>query len=384
MESRDVGVYNVPTAKMIYQEVKKSRPLNYQKKQGPKPSVTFDAPRLHIAYSTSAITPRSGSTAGTGKATLKYIPGESGTATAIEDFADGAEVDVYNIKPQPIDEDKLIYIAREFGSGKWVVLDEECPRIRATLTSGNSFQDDTASDPHTAGSIVGINKEYSGDSTVDVYNPLGIKLWSGATIHAEYNVTEERWEVYAATSDKVVHGIQRNDGDCEFQKLDGANGWNAWDDGEDVPWVSEIRVECNSIKYDTLCTTNISAGDIDAITKIEFNDDTCELYYYKKSSDQYGYCFETIAGTAGNFDFVTAVYASTGGLYYNKKCSGEYLIIELESCESTPPCGTCSWTSDDNLNWVQTDSCSGTCECVEPAFPPRVVGQIWTTNCEEP
>jgi hypothetical protein len=342
----------------------------------------MDPPHVEYGIVSEDITARDDTTPGTGKVILHYLDIDTGDVTPMYE---PIERDVLNITERVIKEGEYVFVLEDYHGGEYYALPMPIDkRMRCSLADGNQFEEDTMADPHTSTSEQGITFEYTGNSGEEIYNPLKIKLWQGCSVHCEWNSELGRWEVYAAESDKVMHGVKRNDEECKFQKLDGASGWGVWDEGEDVPWVSEIRVECNAIKYDTLCTTDISAGEIDAITKIELNDDTCELYYYKKSIDQYGYCLETIAGTAGSLDFVTSVYASTGGLYYNKKCSGEYLIIELESCESTPPCGTCTWTSDDNLNWVQTDFCSGTCECVEPSFPPRVVGQTWTTNCEEP
>jgi len=84
-----------------------------------------DAPRLYVAYTTEEVTARSGTTAGKGKATLKYIPGVAGTATAIEDLTT-SEIDVYNITQSVIEIDKWIFVNRENGSGKYVIVLEAC------------------------------------------------------------------------------------------------------------------------------------------------------------------------------------------------------------------------------------------------------------------
>jgi hypothetical protein len=377
-EQVNIGAYEPATAKMVLEVVRYLKKNGYLLQAGQRGQANFDAPRLHIAYTTSDVSERNDDTAGTGTATLKYIPGEPGVDDSYEDFSEGVEVPVYNYTQTKIAQDSWVMIAREYASGKWHVIPQETKRVRGVLGNGNGFTQETAADPHEAGSLVGINYVHddSAEPTIQVYNPLGIKLWSGATVHAEWNVEEDRWEVYAATSDKVVHGVQRDTGECEFQKLDGANGWNAWDANADLPWITNVRYEDCALYYDTLCDADNLIGNIDAITNIEFNEDTCELYFYK--------CNNEIAGTAGQFDYVTSVYVSGGGLYYNKKCGGENLVIELTSCESTPACGTCTWTADDSLSWVQSDSCTGTCECVPPAFPASVVGQTWSTDCEEP
>jgi hypothetical protein len=87
-----------------------------------------DAPRLYIAVVTTEITARSGTTAGKGKATLRYIPGVPGTATTISNFPPTGvnDVDVYNVVQTAIAVGKYIFVSRENASGKFVAILEDC------------------------------------------------------------------------------------------------------------------------------------------------------------------------------------------------------------------------------------------------------------------
>jgi hypothetical protein len=106
-------------------------------------------------------------------------------------------------------------------------------RISGTISGGSTFEEATSLSPHTFGSIGGIDSEWSGASTVTVHNPLGLKLWNGCHAFAHFNVSADRWEVYAATGDKIVHGVQRDD--LELQQLDGDSGWTTWADLQACP-----------------------------------------------------------------------------------------------------------------------------------------------------
>jgi hypothetical protein len=125
-EQVNIGAYEPATAKMILEVVRYLKKNGYLLQAGQRGQANFDAPRLHIAYTTETITARTGTTAGKGKATLKYIPGEPGTAEEIEDFADASEIDVYNVAGSEVTTGKYIYVAREYGSGKWVIVLEDC------------------------------------------------------------------------------------------------------------------------------------------------------------------------------------------------------------------------------------------------------------------
>lgn len=126
MADKQIAGFSPETAKMILHVVDYLKASGFLFSSGQRGQATFDAPRLHIAYVTETITARSTTTAGKGKATLKYIPGEPGVAEDIEDFADAAEIDVYNVASSSVDTGKYIFVAREYGSGKWVIILEDC------------------------------------------------------------------------------------------------------------------------------------------------------------------------------------------------------------------------------------------------------------------
>lgn len=126
MADKQIAGFSPETAKMILQVVDYLKASGFVFSNGQRGQANFDAPRLHIAYTTETITARTGTTAGKGKATLKYIPGEPGTAEEIEDFADASEIDVYNVAGSEVTTGKYIYVAREYGSGKWVIVLEDC------------------------------------------------------------------------------------------------------------------------------------------------------------------------------------------------------------------------------------------------------------------
>lgn len=249
--------------------------------------------------------------------------------------------------------------------------------IRATLVDGKAFEEETATDPHTAGSIIGIDDQWFGEEEIEVYNPLEIKLWEGCQVVAHWNATEEQWEVMAATSNKVVHGIRRKD--CEFNKLDGAQGWHEWDEGSEAEWVISVDYDSCSLTYSTDCQANIPITDLDFVKSITYDSGTCELYYDTCSQQNQ---------TAGQLIFVTAVYMSGNTLYFDRSCGGQVPILPFGECDETPPeCGQCEFIAVDNegvLEWQSTVACeSSSCECDPPPVAPVVVGQAWTTHCRE-
>lgn len=126
--SADIGAYDPQTAKMILETVKYLKANGYLIQAGQKKPPIADAPRLYVAYTTSAITARSGAVAGTGTATLKFIPGVAGTDDDIDDFptTGTVELDVYNVSSSEVADATYIFIAREYASGKWVVILEDC------------------------------------------------------------------------------------------------------------------------------------------------------------------------------------------------------------------------------------------------------------------
>lgn len=126
--SADFGAYDPETARMVLAIIKYLKANGFVIQGGQKKPPVFDAPRLHIAYTYTPITARSGAVAGMGTANLKSIPGVAGTDDDIDDFppTGTTEITVYNIFSTEIPAGTYIYIAREFASGKWVVVAEDC------------------------------------------------------------------------------------------------------------------------------------------------------------------------------------------------------------------------------------------------------------------
>lgn len=121
-----LATFTTKTARYILDELKRLYRDVSKLKQKVETIHNYDVPRQYLAYTTSTITARSGTTMGLGTATLKYIPGVPGTATTISDFAGAAEIDVYNVTSSTVDSGRYIGVFRECGSGKWVVMLEDC------------------------------------------------------------------------------------------------------------------------------------------------------------------------------------------------------------------------------------------------------------------
>jgi len=215
--------------------------------------------------------------------------------------------------------------------------------IRATLTNGNYFEDETASDPHIGGDIIGLDAIWHGDSTVELYNPMEIKLWQGCLVTAHWNVTDQQWEVIAATSNKVVHGIQRNVTRCRFEKLDGAAGWSDWDRNANIPFIKDVFMEGCELVYKTACNDIIPITTLDFVksVKIGSGSNACQLVY-------------------------TTCETSCG------ECTWEASLIDPPP---TPGTGL------PQLEWIKTGDCSGDCSCSTPPNPPESLNETATTNC---
>jgi len=127
-ESQDYALLTTQQAKQLLKLARFVEQSGFSMNAGTKLPAIPDAPRGHLAYVTTEITARSGTTAGKGKAALRSIPGVAGTATTIENFPSGgaAEVDVYNVTEAVVAIDKYIYVVREYASGKWVIVLESC------------------------------------------------------------------------------------------------------------------------------------------------------------------------------------------------------------------------------------------------------------------
>jgi hypothetical protein len=278
------------------------------------------APRVYIAKVTSAITAFDDTTqeiAGVGKAQLKKVAGIAGVDKEITDHA--GEIDVNSLERYIHPQDAWIKIVRECASGKWFVVPvQRKPRIRGTISGGNAFTAETANDPHTLTSIEGIDELWSASPTIQIYNPEKIKMWTGATARCEWNATTERYEVYAVTSDKVVHGIQRLAATCEFEKLDGADGWHSWDAGSTYSWVTTVYQSPSGCEllYDTDCSTGVSIIDIsNFVTDVIWSDNCLKKF---RCGGTYGetiicgeYCTPTTDPCAGEVTAYRAQFVSS-------------------------------------------------------------------------
>ncbi len=122
------GLFTVEQAKMILEAARYLQQAGFVMKDQKPPAFNPDAPRNYLAYVTTEITARSGTTAGKGKATLRYIPGVAGTATTISNFPPSGtnDIDVYNVTQSAVATGKYIFVTREAASGKWVVVLEDC------------------------------------------------------------------------------------------------------------------------------------------------------------------------------------------------------------------------------------------------------------------
>ncbi len=120
----EIGAYDPKTAKMILDTVRYLRANGFVLQSGQKTPPITSAPRIHIGLTTETITGRSGSDAGTGKATLLYVPGEAGIEFTIEDFppSGAVEINVYNVDTATVASGAYVPLIREYGSGKWFVV----------------------------------------------------------------------------------------------------------------------------------------------------------------------------------------------------------------------------------------------------------------------
>jgi hypothetical protein len=248
--------------------------------------------------------------------------------------------------------------------------------IRASLVDGNDFEQETASDPHTAGTIVGIDDVWFGENEIDVYNPLKIKLWEGCDVVAHWNATAEQWEVIAATSDKVMHGTRRKD--CEFNKLDGAEGWHEWDEGSEAEWVTSVYEEDCELKYDTDCSPGQGIVSLDFVKDVVVSASSCVITVFK-------HCENEVIDYELNF--VQSVSISGSALIYST-CSGDVLIASLGPCDPPAPCGSITYEAQDNEGLLEWVIVAGECEspCVDPDPPteePTIEGQQITLPCVE-
>ena len=84
-------------------------------------NIPDEGPRLALAYTENGVTGRGGTTPGTGTATLKRI-----TDGAITNLDPSSDITVYNLATASVAGAKYLMLVREYFSGKWFVVWEEC------------------------------------------------------------------------------------------------------------------------------------------------------------------------------------------------------------------------------------------------------------------
>jgi hypothetical protein len=92
---------------------------------GQKTPLIGDAPRIYKAIVTEEITAFDGTDVGTGKATVKYVPGEIGTDNELLDYPDAinpAEKIVHNDTATTFAVGQYVALIREFAGGRWFVI----------------------------------------------------------------------------------------------------------------------------------------------------------------------------------------------------------------------------------------------------------------------
>ncbi len=219
-------------------------------------------------------------------------------------------------------------------------------RIRGTIiastTGANTFDQATKSDPHTIGGIEGIDGVWDGDLTIEIYNPEGHKLWLDCTVKAEFNETQQRWEVYDSTADRIVHGIQRNTDPCRFEKLDGASGWAAWNRLANIPWIKDVFMQGCDLVYKANCNSIEVITDLNFVKSIEI--DNCNLVYTNCETEECdGYCtYEAAEGDDSTPENPTFKWVLA------TPCAGE-------GCECSPP----PTTPPESLSDTAEEGCAG-------------------------
>jgi hypothetical protein len=200
------------------------------------------------------------------------------------------------------------------------------------------FNDPTPPDPIPINNIKGINKRWTGDAEYFVDNPDGHKLWNGCKIRAEWNQDTEKFEVYSATADKIIHSVSQ--AFCTFKRNNGANGNQAWEIGSDANWVVSVSYQDCQIKYTNNCGETTVAGELNFVKEVrmgELEGNECWLVY--------------------------------------------------TNCEKTQPqCGSCTWVAADDGNgglmWVPGDTCPSGCTCFgPPSTPPTSLSEVANSYC---
>ena len=120
MAEDSIGVCSVEQMKEIVAAVKWLKQSGFMLQAGQKKPLIQNVPGIYIAVVTTEITARSGTTPGTGRATLRYMPGAATTISNYPSTAD--EIDVRNVTRSIVAVGKYIAVIQESASWQYVLL----------------------------------------------------------------------------------------------------------------------------------------------------------------------------------------------------------------------------------------------------------------------
>ncbi|MCY2974647.1 MAG: hypothetical protein NTW52_08280 [Planctomycetota bacterium] len=159
-------------------------------------------------------------------------------------------------------------IAWKVSGNVYYILELTKPRqfLTARISSAFEFTDACPDGPYDLTGIVGVDREWDNSQAAPkAHNPLKIKVWNDCKVKLQFNAVENRWEIIAATSDKLVHGIEIYKSpsaapECKLRELQ-FDGWQNWGDPN---WVTEVIVSGTApnqaLRYKTFCTPAASSG----------------------------------------------------------------------------------------------------------------------------
>jgi hypothetical protein len=162
-------------------------------------------------------------------------------------------------------------VAWKDGSTYWVIeIERPGPQfIMCKLSSGGYSFGGASGTTFNVTDIAGVDAPWTGASTIEVENPLKIKVWmTTCLIKCQFNQATGDWEVIAATQEHVLHGVRINE-TCVFQQLtyNGAENWNAptdWDSrlSTTADWVTSVYIIDGSLVYDKRCQEGVVIADL--------------------------------------------------------------------------------------------------------------------------
>jgi hypothetical protein len=162
-------------------------------------------------------------------------------------------------------------VAWKDGETYWVIeIERPGPQfITCKLSSGGYSFGGASGTTFNVTDIAGVDAPWTGASTIEVENPLKIKVWmTTCLIKCQFNQATGDWEVIAATQEHVLHGVRINE-TCVFQQLtyNGAENWNAptdWDSktSTSADWVTSVYIIDGSLVYDKRCQEGVVIANL--------------------------------------------------------------------------------------------------------------------------